>query len=416
MTTCPNEPMARDACDEPPSGRDVFFGVDLPRPNTVHPLGVPILVRGVCAVSGTPATGICVEIDGQPLFEGPLNDAREDVPELFPPAREQRVPFGYHHYLDLPADLAPGPHTLTFQARLRDGRLVPCTTRTFEASSDGGDVFNPFPDGHFYSPVINVAELMKDRDRIWPANPNILGIDFNHRGQEAFLDRFPQYMPGYNAYPLTPPDDAPEYAFQRVNPVFGELDARTLFVVLRSFRPKNMIEIGCGYSSLLVADVNRRFLGGGLNFVCIEPYPRPFLRRPVPGITRLIERRVQDVPLDEFAVLGDGDVLFIDSSHVAKTGSDVNHEFFEIIPRLRPGVLIHVHDIHLPHDYMAERVLGQKQSWTEQYILRAMLMFTDHFEVIFGSSYAHHHLPGRLREVCGGKLYDGVSFWFRKVK
>jgi hypothetical protein len=131
-------------------------------------------------------------------------------------------------------------------------------------------------------------------------------------------------------------------------------------------------------------------------------------------MTRLITKRVQEAPLGEYQRLGAGDILFIDSSHVGKTGSDVNHLFFEVIPRLRAGVVIHVHDIFLPHDYPVERVLGEKLSWNEQYLLRALLMFSDTFEVVFGASYARHYFPELLDEAARATLSG--SFWFRKVK
>jgi hypothetical protein len=102
--------------------------------------------------------------------------------------------------------------------------------------------------------------------------------------------------------------------------------------MLRARRPRRLIEVGSDFSSLLTADVNRRFLDGALDFTCIEPYPREFLKRGVPGIARLVESRVERVGLGTFAALEPGDVLFIDSSHVAKTGSDVNFLYFEVLP------------------------------------------------------------------------------------
>src|SRR5262249_1946304 len=152
-------------------------------------------------------------------------------------------------------------------------------------------------------------------------------------------------------------------------------------VLLRYWQPRRLIEIWSGYSTLLSADVNRRFLGGSMQLTCIEPYPREFLRRGIPGVTRLIEKKAQDVELDVFAELEAGDVLFIDSSHVSKTGSDVNRIYFEIVPRLRPGVHVHVHDIFLPDDYPREWVLGENRSWNEQYLLRALLMYSTRFRV-----------------------------------
>ena len=103
--------------------------------------------------------------------------------------------------------------------------------------------------------------------------------------------------------------------------------------------------------------------------------------------------RVQEVPLTEFEDLQSGDILFIDSSHVAKTGSDVNFLYFDVFPRLRPGVRIHIHDIFLPQDYPQEWALDENRSWNEQYVLRALLMFSSRFRVLFGSFFAFRYLP-----------------------
>ena len=109
-----------------------------------------------------------------------------------------------------------------------------------------------------------------------------------------------------------------------------------------------MIEIGSGYSSLVTARVNREFLDGRMRFTCIEPYPRPFLLEGVPGVTDLRIEEVQDTPLEVFDELGAGDVLFVDTSHTVKTGGEVPWLFSQVIPRLSPGVLLHIHDIYLP--------------------------------------------------------------------
>ena len=100
-------------------------------------------------------------------------------------------------------------------------------------------------------------------------------------------------------------------------------------------------------------------------------------------------------------------ILFIDSSHVSKTGSDVNHIYFEIIPRLKKGVVVHIHDIFLPSDYPQDWVLNQGRSWNEQYVVRALLMYTRAFEVLFGSAYAVHKYPQLVQRISGGKLEGG---------
>lgn len=272
-----------------------------------------------------------------------------------------------------------------------------------------------FPDGHFYSPVVDVNDVSARRQAIWPAEPPMpLGISLNAAGQRSFLESaFATFVDAFD-YPERP-DGLPAWAYYTGNTEFGWLDARALFVMLRWARPSRMIEIGSGYSSLLTADVNRRFLAGSLDFTCVEPFPRPFLRAGVPGITRLIEMKVQDAPVGLFAALRAGDILFVDSSHVAKTGSDVNHIVFEILPRLAPGVLVHFHDVFLPYDYPEDWVVRERRSWNEQYLVRALLMFSSAFEVVFGSMFAYSQFRPLLDRLLRRPAFGGGSLWLRRT-
>lgn len=276
----------------------------------------------------------------------------------------------------------------------------------------------PFPPGHFYSPIVDTEALAEERARIWPADPQVAGIEFDDASHRHVLqDVLPRQLPAYD-YPETLPDSDTLSSFYTRNSQFSWLDARALFALLREWRPRRIVEVGSGYSSLLMADVNRRFLGGDCEISCIEPYPRPFLQAGVPGIARLLVQRVQDVPLREFSRLEAGDVLFIDSSHVAKTGSDVNHLYFEVLPRLAVGVRIHVHDIFLPHDYPQDWAVTDNRSWNEQYLLRALLMYSQAFRVVFGCSYAFHRFPEEVRAALAlpsAAAFGGGSFWMEKT-
>jgi hypothetical protein len=275
-----------------------------------------------------------------------------------------------------------------------------------------------YPDGHFYSPVVDTAAVAERRDAIWPAAPKIAGIDFNDAGHVHVLtELFPRFIGDYD-YAEHEHADLPGEAFYTQNSQFSWLDARALFVLLRAWRPRRIIEVGSGFSSLLIADVNRRWFGGGIDFTCIEPFPRAFLRDRIEGISRLIEQEVQRVALSAFEALEAGDVLFIDSSHVAKTGSDVNFLYFDVLPLLTRGVRIHVHDIFLPHDYLPEWVLDENRSWNEQYLLRALLMYSTMFRVEFGCSYAFHAHRSLVQKALAhpkGHAFAGGSFWMTKM-
>ncbi|MDE2084357.1 MAG: class I SAM-dependent methyltransferase [Xanthomonadaceae bacterium] len=293
---------------------------------------------------------------------------------------------------------------------------TPSNPGSTEDSAIGRVVKPAHPDGHFYSPVVDPAEL--NTERVWPHDPKILGIDFGDADHERILrEIFPRWMPKYD-YPERAEEHTPATQFHSQNPAFSWLDARTYFVLLNEWKPRRLIEVGSGFSTLLAADVNQRLLDGKLDITCIEPYPRAFLRDGVPGVSRLLEEKVQNVALAEFAALQAGDILFIDSSHVAKTGSDVNYLYFEVLPRLASGVRVHIHDIFLPHDYPREWVLGENRSWNEQYLLRALLMHSSAFRVVFGCSYAFWRFPDLVQAALAhprGHAFAGGSIWIERT-
>ena len=277
----------------------------------------------------------------------------------------------------------------------------------------------PFvPPGHFYSPLVDPQEIAADSERLWPAKPTVEGVDWNDDGHRQILtEAFPRFLPLYD-YPEVLPDGPDLVDFYTRNSQFSWLDARALFVLLHAWRPRRVIEVGSGYSSLLIADVNRRWFNQEIHFKCIEPYPRAFLRNRIDGISQLIEAKVQRVPIEAFASLEAGDILFIDSSHVAKTGSDVNCIYFDVLPVLARGVRIHIHDIFLPHEYPRPWVVDDNRSWNEQYLVRALLMYTKGFRVEFGCAYAFHAYPELVIKALAhpkGHGYGGGSLWLTKI-
>ena len=272
------------------------------------------------------------------------------------------------------------------------------------------------PSGHFYSPIVDRVELAVRDSRLWPAQPCLpAGIDFNDASHHHILEtEFPRFIADFD-YTKASPGSSGKYATD--NPQFGWLDAKALFVLLRAWRPARVIEVGSGHSSLLMADVNTRFLEGAMHITCIEPYPESFLHSSACAIDRLVQAKVQDVPLEEFDALAAGDVLFIDSSHVSKVGSDVNHLLFKVLPRLASGVRIHIHDIFLPFEYPRSWVLEQGRSWNEQYLLQALLMDSTAFGVVFGSAYCTWKHPDLLANAVAGleQAGGGGSFWIEKL-
>jgi predicted O-methyltransferase YrrM len=273
------------------------------------------------------------------------------------------------------------------------------------------------PPGHFYSPIVDPAELEEEprRSQVWPPRPREMpGVDWREPEQLA-LCREVFARQERLVFREEAGDDPTEY--YALNDQYPPLDAWLLEAMLRWLRPRRVIEVGSGYSSLVTARVNRELLGGAMRFTCVEPYPRQFLVDGVPGVSDLIVSKIQDVPVDEFEALGAGDVLFVDTSHVVKTGGDVTWLLHEVIPRLAPGVAVHIHDIFLPRDY-PEAWVQQNRSWNEQYLVHSFLAFNDTFEVVLSAAYMAALHRGELATAFPGwpsaKSSGGGALWLRR--
>jgi hypothetical protein len=185
------------------------------------------------------------------------------------------------------------------------------------------------------------------------------------------------------------------------------------YCMVRHFQPRLIIEVGSGFSSLLLGQAAAK--NGDAPLVCIEPFPREFLRKGFPGLRTLVEKNVQQIDLEFFSQLDPGDILFIDSSHTVKIGGDVNYLFLEVLPRLKPGVIVQVHDIFLPFEYRRDWVLDEFRFWTEQYLLQAFLIFNSEFEVLLGNYYLSHYHAQQLKAVFPElPRWIGGSFWMRR--
>jgi predicted O-methyltransferase YrrM len=272
-----------------------------------------------------------------------------------------------------------------------------------------------FPLGHFYSPMYEVAEIALRRDSIWPPHARaVLGIDWRERAQLEICDEvFCKQDP--LEFASDPPIDPTEY--WTGNDQFSPLDAWVLSAMLRHYKPSRVIEIGSGYSSLVTARVNRAELADAIQFTCIEPYPRQFLLDGIDGISDLRVEQIQDTPVEIFSELTACDIVFIDTSHAVKTGGDVTWIFQEIIPRLRTGVLVHVHDIFLPGDYPEQWVM-EGRGWTETYLVRAFLSYNNEFEIVWSMQFMLQNHPAALAKAFPDAAitpYAGGSLWFRRV-
>jgi Methyltransferase domain len=307
-------------------------------------------------------------------------------------------------------DPAAVPRVADAVARVVQAMLTTQGRHAFEAFQARGLHVLPV---HYYSPVPDTRALLAASDQVWGDRPDPPGIDWNEAAQLRLLRKvFPTFRQEYEAIPREKP--ASGDAFYLGNGMFDGVDALVLYCMIRHLRPRRVLEVGSGFSSLLTAAAMARNGDGG-ELVCIEPFPSSVLTRGFPGLTHLIVQPVQQVPLDQFERMGAGDVLFIDSTHVVKTGSDVNFLFFEVIPRLRSGVVVHVHDVFLPGEFPRNWVTEELRFWNEQYLLRAFLLFNGEFEVLLSNAFLDRRHPQALRETFPkSPWWLGGSFWMRR--
>ena len=275
-----------------------------------------------------------------------------------------------------------------------------------------------FPPGHFYSPIPSLGRIRHRENTIFaPPGRTLPEIDLNEPGQLAVLADLARF---YDEQPFQPlPSPGFRYYFENDNFRYGE--ALVLYCMIRTIQPKRVVEIGSGYSSAALLDINDRDFGGGIDYVIVDPEPKLLLElvstehHDDHGFL-LVAEEVQDVGDEQFAILEAGDVLFVDSTHVSKIDSDVNHLLFRILPLLQAGVYIHFHDIYYPFEYPPEWIF-QGRAWNEAYLLRAFLQCNPCYEVVFFNSYlAHTNLDLFVRHMPLCQNGTGSSLWLRKVR
>jgi hypothetical protein len=272
------------------------------------------------------------------------------------------------------------------------------------------------PPGHFYSPIPHLDLVRRDEARIFDRSHRTLpGIALNEAEQLRLLQTFKPY---YAELPF-PEWKSAEFRYFFQNPGYSYSDAIFLYCMIRHARPKRIIEVGSGYSSCATLDTNERFFDFGIHCTFVDPNPETLLSliRPADRDRIDIEATpVQELPVDRFRGLTAGDILFIDSTHVAKVGSDVNYLFFEVLPQLAPGVLVHVHDIFHPFEYPEEWIYTGR-TWTEAYLLRAFLSFNDAFRIVLFNTYLEtFHADFFAREMPLCLKNPGGSIWLEKVR
>ena len=244
-----------------------------------------------------------------------------------------------------------------------------------------------FPPGHFYSPVTSKQELINNQNTIFNKKiSDIKGINYNEQEQLELLYKLQLY---YNEFPFQE-TKIEGLRYYLNNPFYYYSDGICLYNIMRHFKPTRIVEVGSGFSSALMLDVNEVFFDLSIHFDFIDPYPErlySLLKKTDKQQHNIIVDKVQNVDLSVFKKLDKNDILFIDSSHVSKTGSDVNFLLFEVLPNLNSGVLIHFHDIFYNFEYPRYWAITKHWSWNENYILRSFLQYNQKFKIIFFNTF-----------------------------
>jgi predicted O-methyltransferase YrrM len=271
-----------------------------------------------------------------------------------------------------------------------------------------------FRPGHFYSPLLDLKEMAggnspipNDGKEQWE------NIDLNSDGQrKLFSELLSLYpTPGFPEHPKS------GWRYHYQNDWFPLADAIVLSALIQSITPKKIIEVGSGFSTAVMLDT-MDFIKGNCEITCIEPNPErlnQLLSKEDLQRINLRRQTVQTLPLEFFDSLEANDFLFIDSSHVAKIGSDVAFLYLRVLPRLKPGVWVHIHDIFFTSSYPAEW-LREGRAWNEPILLRALLIGNQGLEVRAFNRYAAIQYP-ELFESAKPAIRDnaGGSFWMQRI-
>ena len=255
----------------------------------------------------------------------------------------------------------------------------------------------------FYSPIPDLDALPSGTfDRV----SELPGVNWD---LDAQAERLASHGPSMAAFR---PD-----RYERRNPSFGMLDAKVLYAIVRDGKPRRVVELGSGHSTLVSTQAARENAAEGhpCRVDAYDPYPAVVTDNE-PGLHALHRAPAQEVPQRVFDELEAGDVLFVDTTHTVKLGSDVNHIVLEVLPRLKPGVIVHVHDIFLPYEY--PRFWPEKFAfyWAEQYLLHAFLAMNPSYEILLSVPTLRRDRPDAVEAVAPDAMHEaGSSFWIRRV-
>jgi hypothetical protein len=260
----------------------------------------------------------------------------------------------------------------------------------------------------FYSPIPDLASLPES---VWVQADPLRGIELDLDGQAARLQsELAPYIAEFDAAVDR------GLGYEASNPSYPLPDARMLYGVVRDARPRSIVELGSGQTSRVIAAACAANAAAGteVDYVAYDPYPIADVES-LAGLSALHRVPAQEVPEDVFERLGSGDILFVDTTHTVKIGSDVNHIVLRVLPLLAPGVLVHFHDICLPYEYPRYLLEDYALYWAEQYLLQAFLSMNPSYEVRYATDALCRDRRARVEAAglaAGGE--SGSSFWIRR--
>ncbi len=265
------------------------------------------------------------------------------------------------------------------------------------------------PIGHYESPYPPKNELLEGYKNLNSGKHfmyDFKALNMNDEIQLQLYEKLKEFFKNCNF--SEEKDDKNRFYYNNV--CFRDTCATYLFSIINYFKPKNIIEIGSGFSTALMLDINNNIFNNSINILSIEPYPSRLesLLLETDNL-EIIKENQQKVSLEVFKKLDENDLLFIDSSHVCRQFGDINRQFFDILPSLKKGVIIHIHDIFYPFEYPKQWVYDRRMAFTEAYMLRAFLQYNDSFEIICFPNYLKYKYPDKVK-------IDSNSIYLKKVK
>lgn len=271
------------------------------------------------------------------------------------------------------------------------------------------------PPGHFYSPVVLPAEAERCISALeatpWPEAIPGIALD-----RQEMRRTWRSLVPAMRTAPFAEVPGNLRYGYD--NNAYSWGDGAVLHAMIRRYRPRRIIEVGSGWSSACTLDTVDGYLGGRCELTFIDPYPALLLRLSgdVEARATIVPQTLQSVPLETFDALEADDILFIDSTHVVRTGSDCCTAIFDILPRLKPGVMIHIHDMFWPFEYPRLWAVEENRSWNEIYLVRALLTNNPDYQIVMFNDFmakmeadlVHDTFPDFMRA-------SGAALWLRKL-